>query len=102
MDAIARHLSPISSRVVVPRSVPGLVTKRLLTMEFMEGLPLLQLADKITDMPQWKKDRVGEMHVWMPQWKRDRVGNSVSLEWVGCMLQQNDFIARIYFISLLQ
>jgi hypothetical protein len=29
MDAIATHLAPISSRVAVPRSVPGLVTKQV-------------------------------------------------------------------------
>jgi hypothetical protein len=59
MDAIASHLSPIASRVAVPRSVPGLVTRRVMAMTFMEGTPLMQLQDKVAHLPKWKRERVG-------------------------------------------
>ena len=36
-DAVAGHLGALASVVTVPRSVPGLVTPRLLTMGFVEG-----------------------------------------------------------------
>jgi len=36
-DAVARHLGGLAAVVAVPRSVPGLVTPRLLTMGFVEG-----------------------------------------------------------------
>jgi hypothetical protein len=43
MDTIAAHLRNVCRKVAVPRSVPGLVTPRLLVMEFMQGQPLLQV-----------------------------------------------------------
>jgi hypothetical protein len=36
-DAVARHLGGLAAVVAVPRSVPGLVTMRLLTVGFVEG-----------------------------------------------------------------
>lgn len=36
MDTIAEHLAPISSRLQVPRTVGGLVTRRALVMSFLE------------------------------------------------------------------
>lgn len=59
MDTIAQHLRQLSSHVAVPRSVPGLVSKRLMVMTFMEGLPLMQLKDKVAHLPQWKREKVG-------------------------------------------
>lgn len=44
MDTIAGHLRKASKHVTVPRSVPGLVTDRLLVMEFVEGVPLMQVG----------------------------------------------------------
>lgn len=44
---------------VVVCSVPGLVSQRLMVMSFMEGTPLMQLRDKIADLPKWKRDKVG-------------------------------------------
>lgn len=61
MDSIAAHLAPISARVAVPRSVPGLVTKRVMAMTFMEGTPLLQLADRVAHLPQWKRDKAARL-----------------------------------------
>jgi predicted unusual protein kinase regulating ubiquinone biosynthesis (AarF/ABC1/UbiB family) len=45
MDAVGRSLdrAGMSHRVAVPWSIPGLVTPRLLTMTFMDGLPLSRL-----------------------------------------------------------
>lgn len=59
MDTIAEHLRGMSNRVTVPRSVPGLVTQRLLVMEYVRGLPLMQLKDKVSHLPKWKRDKVG-------------------------------------------
>jgi hypothetical protein len=58
MDTIAQHLSGWRGRVAVPQSVPGLVTQRLMVMSYMDGLPLMQLREKIEHLPQWKKDKV--------------------------------------------
>jgi aarF domain-containing kinase len=41
----------------IPYVVPELSTKRVLTMEFVSGLPL----DKVVDLPQAARDRVGRM-----------------------------------------
>lgn len=46
-DAVAGHLSGMRARVVVPRSIHGLVTQRLLVMEYIDGVPLMQLKDKV-------------------------------------------------------
>lgn len=59
MDTIAQHLRELSAHVSVPRSVPGLVSRRLMVMSFMEGLPLMQLKDKVAHLPQWKREKVG-------------------------------------------
>ena len=42
-DAVAGHLGDLSGTVTVPRSVPGLVTPRLLTMGFVEGVQIGKL-----------------------------------------------------------
>jgi hypothetical protein len=58
MDTIAQHLQQLSRSVRVPRSVPGLVSRRVMVMSFMDGLPLLQLKDKVAHLPQWKREKV--------------------------------------------
>ncbi|KAL6759162.1 hypothetical protein V8C86DRAFT_2580560 [Haematococcus lacustris] len=52
MDRIAQHLAPLSSRITVPRSVPGLVSKRLLVMQFIEGVPLLDLHSRVLQLSE--------------------------------------------------
>eukprot|EP00775_Hariotina_reticulata_P010212 gene10212-10373_t len=47
----------MSSAISVPRSVPGLVSQRLMVMTFMEGLPLLRLRDKVAHLPKWKREK---------------------------------------------
>lgn len=59
MDSIATHLAPISSRVAVPRSVPGLVTRRVMGMTYMEGAPLMSLAERVAHLPKWQREKVG-------------------------------------------
>eukprot|EP00879_Flechtneria_rotunda_P019841 GHRR01020855.1.p1 GENE.GHRR01020855.1~~GHRR01020855.1.p1 ORF type:complete len:296 (+),score=106.59 GHRR01020855.1:572-1459(+) len=55
MDTIAQHLQQLSSHVAVPRSVPGLISQRLMVMTYMEGLPLMQLRDKVAHLSEWKR-----------------------------------------------
>ena len=38
MDSIAHHLRPVADRITVPRSVPGLVTQRLLVRVSSVGI----------------------------------------------------------------
>ncbi|MEW5318649.1 MAG: hypothetical protein WDW38_009856 [Sanguina aurantia] len=56
MDTIAHHLRDHSSHVAVPRSVPGLVTPRLLVMSFLEGVPLTEAAKHMTSLAGWKRE----------------------------------------------
>ena len=43
--ALQRHKG-ISKKIEIPRSVPGLVTRRLLVMNFLNGLQITRLGDK--------------------------------------------------------
>ncbi|PRW59732.1 putative aarF domain-containing kinase 1 [Chlorella sorokiniana] len=43
MDAVARQFEKLNHRIEVPRSVPSLVTDRLLVMNFLEGVPITRL-----------------------------------------------------------
>lgn len=47
MDAVARQFEKLNRRIEVPRSVPCMVTNRLLVMKFLEGVPITRL-DKHT------------------------------------------------------
>eukprot|EP00798_Chlamydomonas_sp_ICE-L_P027625 gene27625-7262_t len=60
MDTIARNLSDISKRVTVPRSVPGLVTQRLLVMSLIDGTPLTE-AGKVMDGLSEKMQNVAKV-----------------------------------------
>lgn len=55
MDSVAQSLRKISNRVVVPRSIPGLVTPRVLVMHYMEGVPLRELGSKTKNLSARKK-----------------------------------------------
>lgn len=52
MDTVADHLKRMSGRVTVPRSVHGLVSRRLLVMQYVEGVQLMQLKDKVSGSSQ--------------------------------------------------
>ena len=78
MDAIAGHLDaalnggsggkkkkkrrgrnqPSTANVVVPRSVPGLVTRRVLTMGFVDGIPLTRLEGHVSRLKLPKRLKV--------------------------------------------
>lgn len=60
MDQIADHLAPLKGKVVVPRSVPGLVSDRLLVMEFLEGVPMTKLGERMNDLPEKLKRLAAE------------------------------------------
>eukprot|EP00238_Polyblepharides_amylifera_P014371 CAMPEP_0196587874 /NCGR_PEP_ID=MMETSP1081-20130531/58874_1 /TAXON_ID=36882 /ORGANISM="Pyramimonas amylifera, Strain CCMP720" /LENGTH=432 /DNA_ID=CAMNT_0041910197 /DNA_START=162 /DNA_END=1460 /DNA_ORIENTATION=+ len=44
MDAISDNLKSMKRQVCIPRSVPGLVTKRVLVMDYLEGVQLAELS----------------------------------------------------------
>ncbi|KAL4431977.1 hypothetical protein ABPG77_000244 [Micractinium sp. CCAP 211/92] len=43
MDAVARQFQKLNHRIEVPRSVMGMVTDRLLVMNFLDGVPITRL-----------------------------------------------------------
>jgi len=45
MDGIADNLKGIQRRVKIPRSVPGLVTKRMLVMDYLDGVQVTRLGN---------------------------------------------------------
>lgn len=47
MDAVARQFEGLGHKIQVPRSVPSMVTPRLLVMDFLEGVPITRLKDQI-------------------------------------------------------
>ena len=55
MDTTCASLKRIRDRVVVPHSIPGLVTKRILTMTYLQGVPLTKLEDHLTDIPHYQR-----------------------------------------------
>jgi predicted unusual protein kinase regulating ubiquinone biosynthesis (AarF/ABC1/UbiB family) len=46
MDAVARQFEGLGGRIRVPRSVPSMVTPRLLTMSFLDGVPITRMRDQ--------------------------------------------------------
>ncbi|KAK9908263.1 hypothetical protein WJX75_005060 [Coccomyxa subellipsoidea] len=55
MDAVAENLKGLRKRLEIPRSLPGLVTKRLLVMNFIEGDQITRLAHRTQGLSQRKK-----------------------------------------------
>ena len=53
-----RKSSASTASVVVPRSVPGLVTRRVLTMGFVDGVPLTRLEGHVSRMELPKRLKV--------------------------------------------
>ncbi|GFR52787.1 hypothetical protein Agub_g15404, partial [Astrephomene gubernaculifera] len=50
MDTLADHLRPLCRRLAVPRSVGGLVTRRVLVMSYLQGIPLLEASSRVGRM----------------------------------------------------
>lgn len=55
MDVTCKSLRSIRHRVLVPHSVPGLVTNRVLTMSYLEGVPLTKLDRHVMGIPEFKR-----------------------------------------------
>jgi predicted unusual protein kinase regulating ubiquinone biosynthesis (AarF/ABC1/UbiB family) len=55
MDQTNENLKAIRSRVVVPHSIPGLVTERVLVMTYLDGVPLTQLEKHVQNISPAKK-----------------------------------------------
>lgn len=57
MDTIGGHLRAqgVSDRIIVPSSVPGLTSKRLLVMSFIDGIQITRLGDRMKNMSAMKR-----------------------------------------------
>ena len=51
MDTIAGHLADLADDLTVPRSVPGLVTRRVLTMGFVDGDSITRVKSRVARLP---------------------------------------------------
>lgn len=47
MNAVARQFDGLNHKIVVPRSIPNLVTQRLLVMDYIDGIPITQMKDQV-------------------------------------------------------
>lgn len=47
MNAVARQFDGLNHKIVVPRSIPSLVTQRLLVMDYIDGIPITQMKDQV-------------------------------------------------------
>ena len=57
MASIANTLAPLRGKVQVPRPVPGLVTGRLLAMDFIDGVQVGRAPAVPTRRPAWRPSR---------------------------------------------
>lgn len=51
MDQTHEALKHLRARVLVPHSIPGLVTNKVLVMSYLDGTPLNQLRERAESMP---------------------------------------------------
>lgn len=47
MNAVAKQFDGLGHRILVPRSIPSLVTPRLLVMDFIDGIPITKMKDQV-------------------------------------------------------
>lgn len=47
MNAVARQFDGLNHKIVVPRSIPTLVTQKLLVMDYIDGIPITQMKDQV-------------------------------------------------------
>lgn len=47
MNAVARQFDGLNHKIVVPRSIPNLVTQKLLVMDYIDGIPITQMKDQV-------------------------------------------------------
>ena len=50
MDSLHQTLSPMRSRLEVPHSIPGLVSRQVLVMKFINGTPLAEARQKMAGL----------------------------------------------------
>eukprot|EP00798_Chlamydomonas_sp_ICE-L_P027624 gene27624-7261_t len=62
MDSIASHLSGVAKRISVPRSVPGLVTPRLLVMSLLDGVPLTEAGRSMEGLSE-RTQKMGKRRI---------------------------------------
>lgn len=55
MDAVARQFDGLGHKICVPRSVPGMVTSRLLVMSYLDGVSITRLNDRIEGLSEATK-----------------------------------------------
>jgi predicted unusual protein kinase regulating ubiquinone biosynthesis (AarF/ABC1/UbiB family) len=51
MDTTYSNLKHIRKRLVVPHSIPGLVTSRVMVMSYLNGVPLTKLGEHVNNLP---------------------------------------------------
>ena len=47
MNAVAKQFDGLGHKIRVPRSIPSLVTQRLLVMDFIDGIPITKMKDQV-------------------------------------------------------
>lgn len=52
MGFITSALQGLAGEVEIPRSIPGLVTEKLLVMSFLDGVKITSLKDRVKSLPQ--------------------------------------------------
>lgn len=55
MDTISERLKGIRDRVLVPKSMPGLVTDRALVMEYLDGVQITKLASEMSGLSEGRR-----------------------------------------------
>eukprot|EP00892_Ulva_mutabilis_P003003 jgi/Ulvmu1/12703/UM095_0007.1 len=55
MDTTCANLKGIRGRVAVPHSIPGLVTSRVLTMTYLQGVPMTKMERHVTGLSQMQR-----------------------------------------------
>ncbi|KAL0038379.1 hypothetical protein WJX77_004264 [Trebouxia sp. C0004] len=61
MDSIAEHLKVMKSAVAVPQSIPGLVTKDILVMTFLEGEQISRLKDHTAGLSVFERTQAAQL-----------------------------------------
>eukprot|EP01025_Chloroclados_australasicus_P041555 TRINITY_DN4403_c1_g1_i2.p1 TRINITY_DN4403_c1_g1~~TRINITY_DN4403_c1_g1_i2.p1 ORF type:complete len:589 (-),score=89.91 TRINITY_DN4403_c1_g1_i2:316-2082(-) len=55
MDTIEHNLRHLRAHIEIPTSIPGLVTKKVLVMKFMDGAPLASLKQKTAGLSEQQR-----------------------------------------------
>lgn len=55
LDLLMQEHKGLSKKIEIPRSVPGLVTRQLLVMNFLDGTQITRLGDKVHSLSKRKR-----------------------------------------------